>query len=63
MKLQDFSLQVFLKEAPTQVLSCEVWETFKNAYFQERVQKRLLLEVLYKKLFLKKLQYSDAKSS
>ena len=38
MKLQAFSLQVFKKEAPTQVLSCEVCETFKNTYFEEHLQ-------------------------
>ena len=38
MKLQAFSLQVFQKETPTQVLSCEVCETFKNTYFEEYLQ-------------------------
>ena len=28
----------FKKETPTQVLSCEVCETFKNAYFEEYLQ-------------------------
>ena len=35
MKLQAFSLQVFLKETPTQVFSCKVSKTFKNTYFEE----------------------------
>ena len=30
IKLQSFSLQVFKKETPTKVPSCEVCETFKN---------------------------------
>ena len=38
MKLQAFSLQVFLKETPTQVLSCEVCKTFKITYFEEHLQ-------------------------
>ena len=39
MKLEAFSLQVFLKESPTQVLSCEVCETFKDTYFEEYLRK------------------------
>ena len=31
-------LQVFLKETPTQVLSCDVCESFKNTYFEEHLQ-------------------------
>ena len=38
MKLQAFSLQVFFKKTPTQVLSCEVCKTFKNTYFEEHLQ-------------------------
>ena len=38
IKLQAFSLQAFLKETPTQVLSCEVWEILKNTYFEEHLQ-------------------------
>ena len=38
MKLQAFSLQVFLTKNPTQVLSYEVCETFKNTYFEEYLQ-------------------------
>ena len=46
-------LEVFFKkDTPTQVLSCEVWETLKNTYFEEHLQK-LLLEVFYKKAVLK----------
>ena len=58
MKLEAFSLQVFKKDTPTQMLSCEVCETFKNTYF-ENICKRLLLELFCKKLFLKALQYSQ----
>ena len=48
MKLQAFSLQVFIKETPTQVLSVKFAKllripTMRNIY------KRLLLEVFYKK--------------
>ena len=39
MKLQAFSLQVFRKETPTQVLSCEVCKTFKNTYFEKYLQR------------------------
>ena len=38
IKLQAFNLQVFKKETPAQVLSCEVCETFKNNYFEEYLQ-------------------------
>ena len=38
IKFQILSLQIFSKETPTQVLSCEVWETFKNTYFEENMQ-------------------------
>ena len=38
INLRAFSLQAFQKETPTQVLSCEVWETFKNTYFDENLQ-------------------------
>ena len=37
VKLQVFSQQVFKKETPTQMLSCEVWETLKNTYFEEHL--------------------------
>ena len=36
--LQAFSLQVFKKETPTQVLPCEVSKTFKSVYFEEHLQ-------------------------
>ena len=38
IKLQVFSLQVFWKETPTQVLSCEVCKMFKNNYFEKHLQ-------------------------
>ena len=38
MKLQAFSLQVFKKDTPTQMLSCEVCETFKNTYAEVYLQ-------------------------
>ena len=63
MKLRAFSLQVFIKEAPIQVLSCEVWETFKNAYFEEYLQTTAAGGVLWKSPFLKTLQYSQDESS
>ena len=28
----------FIKETPTQVFSCEIWEIFKNTYFAEDLQ-------------------------
>ena len=37
MKLQAFNLRAYLKETPTQVLCCEVCETFKNTYFEEHL--------------------------
>ena len=33
-----FSLQAFQKETPKQVLSYEVWETFKNNYFEKKLK-------------------------
>ena len=62
MKLQAFSLQVFEKETPTQVLSCEVCKTFKNTYFEEYLQTTASGGVLLKCLFLKTLQYSQDES-
>ena len=62
MKLQAFSLQVFQKETPTQVLSCEVCKTFKNAYFEEYLQTTGSGK-LEKSPFLKTLQYSQDESS
>ena len=44
----------FLKRLPSQVISCEVCETFKNTYFKN-ICKRLLLEVFYKKAVPKNL--------
>ena len=38
IKLQAFTQQVFYKETPTQALSCEVCETFKNIYYEEHQQ-------------------------
>ena len=38
MTLQASSLQVFEKETPTQVLSCEICETSKNTYFEDLLQ-------------------------
>ena len=38
MVLQASSLQVFYKETPTQVFSCEVCKTSKNTYFEEYLQ-------------------------
>ena len=31
-------MQAFLKETPTKVLSCEIWEILKNTYFEEHLQ-------------------------
>ena len=37
--LQALNLQVFLKKkTPTQVLSCEICEIFKNTFFEEHLQ-------------------------
>ena len=63
MKLQASNLQVFLKQTPTQVLSCEVCETFRNTYFEENLQATASGGVPVKKLFLKTLQYSQDESS
>ena len=38
MKLQAFSLQVFQKETPTQVLYGEVCKTFKKTFFKEYLE-------------------------
>ena len=52
----------WLKCFPTQVLSCEVCETFKSTYLKN-ILKRQLLEVFIKKLLLKTLHYSLRESS
>ena len=51
-----------LKCFPTQVLSCEVCETFKSTYLKN-ILKRQLLEVFIKKLLLKTFHYSLRESS
>ena len=64
MKLQTFSLQVFKKQTPTQVLSCEVCKTLKNTYFEEYLQTAASESVPFiKKPFLKTLQYSQDESN
>ena len=35
-------LQIYLKEIQTQVFSCEICDIFKNAYFEECLQRLLL---------------------
>ena len=34
-----FFYEVFKKETPTRLLSCEVCETFKNTYFEENLRR------------------------
>ena len=31
-------LQLYLKETPTQVFSCEFWEIFTNTFFKEHLR-------------------------
>ena len=38
IKLQTFSPTTLLKETPTQVLSCEICESFNNNYFEEHLR-------------------------
>ena len=38
IKLQVFSLQLYLKETSTQVFSCEYCVIFKNTYFKEHLR-------------------------
>ena len=37
-KVAGLSPATFLKETPTQVLSCEICEIFKNTYLEEPLQ-------------------------
>ena len=37
IKLQA-GLQYYQKETPTQVFSCEIYEVFKNTYFEEHLR-------------------------
>ena len=48
IKLQAFSLKT-----PTQVLSCEVWVTFRNTYFEEHLQATASGGILWKSCSLK----------
>ena len=58
INLQAFSLQVFSKEAPTQVLSCEVCKTYnsRTSANGEGHLQTAVLEVFYKKAFLKNFE-------
>ena len=38
IKLQPSGLQLYSKEAPTQVFFCEYCEIFKNSYFEEHLR-------------------------
>ena len=40
-KVAGLGLQLYLKETPTWAFSCEIYEIFKNTYFEEHL-KRLL---------------------
>ena len=37
IKLQTSGLQLYQKEIPTQVFSCEICELFKNTYFEQHL--------------------------
>ena len=37
-KLQALSLQLYYKETPTQVFSCEISGIFKSTYFEEHLR-------------------------
>ena len=50
-KVAGFQPASFLKKTLTQVLSCEICETFKNTYFEEHLQ----MTASIKKLFLRTL--------
>ena len=39
--MESEGLQLYRKETPTQVFSCEIYQIFKNPYFEEHL-KRLL---------------------
>ena len=48
IKLQALGLQVYQKETPRQVYSCELYETFKNTTFQRTTWWLLLLDLTIK---------------
>ena len=39
IKMQDGDTWNFIKKTPTQILSCEICEIFKNTYFKEHLRK------------------------
>ena len=47
-KVTDQGLQLYQRETPTQVCSCEYWEVFKNTYFQVHLQRAASGYGLYK---------------
>ena len=47
IKLQASSLQLYLKETPTQVFSCEFCEIFNNTFFQRTTPIAASGEILF----------------
>ena len=37
-KVLDLKTHSFIKKTPTQVFSCEIFENFENAYFEEHLR-------------------------
>ena len=50
----DQGLQLYQKQTPTQVLSCEYCEIFKNTYFEEHLQTAASAKKLHMTLKLRK---------
>ena len=61
IKLQAFSLQVFFKRIPTQMLSVKFVKLLRTPILKN-ICERLLLEVFHKKLLLKTWQCSQEES-
>ena len=59
IKLKACGMQLYLKETPTQVFSCEICEIFKSTYF-DNIWKRLLLTSIQTRL---RATYSESLKS
>ena len=46
IKLQVSGLQLYLKETPIHVFSCEFWKNVKNTYFEEQLRMTVSLTLL-----------------
>ena len=57
-KLQVFRPATFLKETPTQMFSCEIWEILNNTYFEEHLWTAASLYWLLHHILIFTIHYS-----